>query len=398
MKKSQPLADRLQVLWQGMVLFGLALSAAAQTTTPAGQWSQTGRLPVAMSSHTATCLADGQILVVGGGASSAGITNATNAAALYDPATGKWTPTGKMLTKRAGHTASLLPDGRVLVVGGEYSVVRFPNVTNYFLNTAEIYNPATRKWTRAASMLSSARSGHTATTLADGRILVTGGMAAWWHRIRRGSWTAGAEIYNPSSGKWTSAGNLSSAKSGHAAALLSDGRVMVTGGYTYGRGILKTVDLFDPAAAVWSSGAPMATARMGHFAVTLPSGNVLVGGAPGSPVCEVFDASTGMWTATGNQPAANGGPAILLGDGRVLSVQNNPPVGLPPNPTAIYDPSIGTWAAVPSPFGSRLTGFALTACADGGVLLSGGGGYAFLGPNGVSVTPPFDAQVFVPAH
>jgi N-acetylneuraminic acid mutarotase len=143
-------------LWVGMVLM-LAVSAKASTLDP-GTWSQTGDLNFAREYHTATLLPNGKVLVAGGGMYS-------STSELYDPATGVWTQTGNLNFARSYHTATLLPNGKVLVAGGYGS--------SSYLVQSELYNPATGTWTQTGN-LNFARSYHTATLLPNGKVLVAG--------------------------------------------------------------------------------------------------------------------------------------------------------------------------------------------------------------------------------
>ena len=132
---------------------------------------------------TATLLADGRVLVTGGGGGFV----VRSSAELYDPATGLWSAAGSMTEIRATHTATLLPDGKVLVAGGANGIG-----DKHVTSTAELYDPATRLWTPTGS-LALPRKFHMATLLLDGRVLVTGGTdrptANGWHRL------ATAELY-----------------------------------------------------------------------------------------------------------------------------------------------------------------------------------------------------------
>src|SRR5439155_1366266 len=148
----------------GLVLVFGSMSSAVQAQTT-GRWRITGSMATAREFHTATLLPNGKVLVAGGG-DGGGSTFAS--AELYDPATGIWTATGSIATARSAHTATLLPNGQVLVAGG----------TNYPIGTlasAELYDPATGIWTMTGSM-ATARAGHTATLLPNGQVLVAVGL------------------------------------------------------------------------------------------------------------------------------------------------------------------------------------------------------------------------------
>ncbi len=140
-----------------MTLAGL-LALLALTPAPpvsATGWSATGNMTDFRTGHTATLLNDGRVLVVGG-----------PGAELYNPTTGTWSVTGSMTTPRAWHTATRLADGRVLVAGGDGA----PSS----VSSAEIYDPATGTWSVTGS-LARGRRDHTATVLTSGQVLVAGG-------------------------------------------------------------------------------------------------------------------------------------------------------------------------------------------------------------------------------
>jgi len=175
-----------------------------------GTWTETGSLATARRSHTATLLPNGQVLVAGGIKGSTILASAE----LYDPASGTWTETGSLADARQLHTATLLPNGKVLVAGGQDSSFNG-------LASAELYDPASGTWTETGS-LANARWSHTATLLANGMVLVAGG------GIFEGS--DSAELYDPASGTWTETGDLVNVRFVHTATLLSNGNVLAAGG------------------------------------------------------------------------------------------------------------------------------------------------------------------------
>ncbi len=185
----------------------MAGPASAQTLSPADApftFSNTGSLATARELHTATLLPNGKVLVVGGRGSSGGV---LASAELYDPASGSWSATGSLNTARLVHTATLLPNGKVLVAGG---------FNGGFLSSAELYDPASGTWSATGS-LTIARRAHTATLLPNGKILVAGG-------IGNGGTFNSAELYDPASGTWSATGSLNTARESHTATLLLTAR------------------------------------------------------------------------------------------------------------------------------------------------------------------------------
>ncbi len=190
------------------------LLASAELYDPrSGAWTATGSMTTPREYHTATVLQSGLVLIAGG-YGGACCNRDLNSAELYDPATGAFRATGSLHTARENHTATLLPDGRVLVAGGCGD-----DYCNTVLSSAEIYDPATGTWSTTGSM-AAARVHFTATLLPSGKVLAVGGFYA----------TASAELYDPASGTWTATGSMAKARYNHAAALLTDGQVLVSGG------------------------------------------------------------------------------------------------------------------------------------------------------------------------
>lgn len=250
---------------------------------------------------------------------------------------GGWQATGTMQAGRAWHTATVLADGRVLVAGGS------PGDWGQVTASAEIYDPTTRTWSVTGSM-STPRFIHTATLLPNGKVLVAGGEAA-------GSWLASAELYDPTTGTWARTGSMLVGRSLHTATLLPNGKVLVAGGY--GRGDLKSAELYDPASGAWSATGSMNSARLHYPAVLLPNGKVLVcggdvfgGGAyPPTAAAELYDPSSGQWSDTGSlHTARNFHNAVLLMNGKVLVAGGGGADKAGLRSAELYEPATGTWA------------------------------------------------------
>jgi hypothetical protein len=214
--------------------------------------------------HTATALPSGQVLFVGGMEDGGG---SLASAELFDPRNNRVEEIGAIANRRAGHTATLLANGRVLVAGG---------YDGQYLSSVELFDPSTRRFSRGEP-LGEGRSGHTATLLDDGRVLLVGGVGLGWTFLRS------AEIYDPASGRFEAVGDLASPREGHSATLLADGRVLIVGGHVGRRQDMQvhaTAELFDPRTRRFDPVGSLGTARHKHDAVRLPNGQVLIlGGA-----------------------------------------------------------------------------------------------------------------------
>lgn len=276
-----------------------------------GQWTYTGNLNVFHHHHTATLLPNGKILVVGGHDGSSPVVSAE----LYDPSTGLWSLTGSLTTARWMHTATLLQDGKVLVTGGASN-----NFTTSY-SSSELYDPATGQWTVTGD-LNQARAYHTATRLSDGRVLVTGGCNANSCMNVLNS----AEVYDPSSGQWTTTGALNTNRSAHTATQLLDGRVLVVGGCN-GSGCitrLASAEIYNPSTGQWVTTTTPTIARSQHITAILSDGTVLVAGGAGNgdvalAGAELFDGNTGQWSTTVSLNTARlFNTGTLLPDGAVM--------------------------------------------------------------------------------
>jgi hypothetical protein len=278
-----------QRLQDGRVLIAGGLSpngitATAELCDPhTGLWTITGAMHEPRRGSASALLPDGRVLVTGGVTGNANIP--TNTAETYNPVTGSWTTTAAMTNHRWLHRASVLANGRVLVAGGSG-----PGGHCVQLPTAEIYRPDTQTWTHLQSM-TTARSFHAQALLPDGRVLVAGG----WTQPPPGgcpqsgmveSATATAELFTPSTGAWSSTGALMIARGNITQALLADGRVLVAGGRISapGPGTLDTAtaELFNPATGMWASAGTMSVPRSNHSIVRLSDGRILVAGGSGT--------------------------------------------------------------------------------------------------------------------
>jgi hypothetical protein len=335
-------------LIDGRVLVLGESATSAEVYGPAtGTFSRTGQMISDTGGATATLLKDGRVLVAGG-TSVSGDTLAS--AEIYDPGTGKFSPTGSMNVARNGAAASLLSDGRVLITGGmppvgmAIAMAHLPGLDGKSgpvvtmtgpdnLDSAELYNPATGKFTMTGSM-SISRRGHTSTRLVDGRVLIAGGAQS----------SAGgdspaldtAELYNPATGMFVSTGTMTSGHDMHTATLLQDGRVLIAGGVNQASQVAATAELYDPGTGKFSGTGSLAHALEWHSATLLPNGQVLIAGGyeftyetKGSgwqvksmgalASAELYDPTTGHFGNAGSMTMARTGhTATLLLDGRVL--------------------------------------------------------------------------------
>lgn len=337
-----------------------AIAFAAITPFPlfaqSGTWTNTGSLNTPRTAHTATLLASGQVLVVGG--EDAGNKFLTSAE-LYNPVTGNWTVTGSTTTPRIDHTATLLPNGEVLVAGGYLGVDQ--HYQAIYTATAELYDPSHGTWKPTGSM-TVPRALHGATLLQNGQVLVAGGTNA----------TTSAELYDPSKGTWTATGSLPNF---HLVALtlLQDGRALAVDGsgssYTPGQ-------LYDPSTRGWTATTNMYYSHTGVSTALLTNGNVLVYGNKFSCYAgEFYNPFTNIWARTMGQcgNTISFGPLALLGTGKVLLAGGAVMYSGKSFPTTncrLYDPSTNSWSVTGSLMQS--VRHSATPLLNGQVLAVGG--------------------------
>ena len=331
---------------------------------PGGVWIPVGTMGTPRSGQDAVRLLDGRVLVVGG----RGGEFDPSSAELYDPVSGTWSATGSMLNPRQGLPPVLLLDGRVLVgdVSEEGSNGR-PDVYG-----SELYDPATGTWSATEDQIGN--GAESAVVLPDGKVF------------------AKVAVYDPASGTWTATGNRNhKGTTGGAPVLLSNGKVLVAGGYGDWDGeedpsfaFTDAAEVYDPATGSWTEIANMHEPSRAEMATLLPDGKALVVGRYGS--WEIYDPATETWTALA-PPTDSGFPTAVLSDGTVL--MTDCPAA------ALYDPHTGSattassmlWCGDPS-FTLLLDGTVLVAggrdCNGAGVCVSNGSAQLYV-PAGVSL-------------
>jgi hypothetical protein len=260
---SPPCKDKRVLVTGGLDINGNPLTTAELYDPTNGTFTMTGSMQFVHASHTATLLNTGKVLVAGWG-------NAT--AELFDPATGTFTATGRMMEARVSHTATLLKNGKVLVTGG----IQGAPPTTTVLAESELYDPTSGSFSQTLGSLANARLWHTASLLADGKVLVAGGMLD-----NAATATATAELFDPTTQMFTATkGPLATARGFHTATVLKDGTVLVTGGDDR-TGTLATAEVYDPTADTFSPTGGMGSTRESHSATLLNDGSVLVNGGIG---------------------------------------------------------------------------------------------------------------------
>ena len=371
---------------------GANYSAAALVlvTAKPSPFSPTGNLVYGREFHTATLLADGTVLVAGGGEYEAYCTAGSDFAELYDPVSGSFALTSSMTDRRYAQTSTLLQNGKVLITGG-FSFDKsacFNAGTSPPLISAELYDPSSGSFAPTGSM-SEARGLHTATLLSTGKVLIVGGGNGGGGRPPfAGDGSATAEVYDPATGTFTPTASMSTARIGHTATLLLDGKVLVAGGITSGSSgslvthtfPLATAELYDPVTGTFTVVATMTVPRAGHTATLLRDGNVLISGGftdstlgaagVGTGTAEIYDPAKATFLPT-NKPVVLGRwahTATLLPDGTVLLVGGGSSVA------ETYSPPDGSFSAIGLDESDRL-GHTATLLKNGSVVIIGGFDY-----------------------
>jgi hypothetical protein len=338
--------------------------AGAPSPSGTGAVSEIAAMHIARASHSSTLLPNGMVLIAGGFAGSGGEYNPYRTAELFDPHSGTFQSVAEMSIGRSGHTATLLKNGKVLIVGGWTG--------RYDLRgSTEVFDPLTRRFAPTGNLVVE-RAGNTATLLTDGRVLITGGEDRQENKI------SSAEIYDPTTGKFTATGSMAEARAAHTATALKDGRVLIVGGssgHYPSQNVYRSAEIFDPATGKFVSAGQMAVARHKHAAILLRSGRVLIVGGSDNrdwhgeyASAEIYDPAWGTFAATGAMSTARfklPAAVALLPDGRVLVAGGGPFAEL-------YDETTGSFTKVPGSLGAARFFASATSLSGGRALITGG--------------------------
>jgi hypothetical protein len=354
--------NRSHLLVVACIIFSFALAATAfraslPSTNPAGSLASAAAMLEPRSGHTATLLPDGKVLIVGGMRRNQDF---YKSAELYDPAKSKFQLTGEMSIGRVGQVAVLLRSGKVLIAGGW--------IGHGTTDSAELYDPATGKFTVIANM-TTRRARPSATLLTDGNVLLAGGGD---HDSPDGA-IASAEIFRADTLRFQPTGSLHQARSGHTATLLNDGRVLVVGGGS--GGLIAGAELYDPKTGTFSETGSLNTPRHKHTAGLLPDGRVLIAGGSDErdwhgtmSSAEIYDPRTGKFTAAAPLNDSRfklPDEAVQLASGRLLVAGGSKEV-------EVYDPPSGKFLMVAGQMNDSRHFMTETRLRDGSVLLAGG--------------------------
>lgn len=297
-------AERLasgQVLVFGGIDDDATLATAELYDPSTGTWRPTGAMTTPRERFAHVRLADGRVLVAGGNNLQGGIGAVQGSVEIYDPSTATWTATAPLIEARMSHSATLLASGKVLVLGG------YSSAGNAALASAEIYDPATGTWSAAAPM-PGPRMQQTATRLPSGKVLVVGGSSA---PFMGGMNTA--LLYDPVANAWQATPDLAYNRDGHSATLLPSGKVLVAGGgNAFDVAPTGSSELYDPVDGTWSEGPMLTTRRLAHEATALASGEVLLTGGLMPVSSTAYVGAGDLFTNLGSAIAALAPPRLAV--------------------------------------------------------------------------------------
>lgn len=329
---------------------------------------------VQRASHTAALLQDGTVLLVGGMGDvpvlPAGNNGSIASAEIYDPNTNTFALTQSMLLARCCNAMALLNNGKVLVAGGQAPVA--PGQYGSSTAEAELYDPVSGSFSVTGSMEISLEE-QTGTTLLNGQVLITGGVTCSTTCAVTGT----AELYDPTSGTFSYTGSMTTARTAHTATLLPSGEVLIAGGTSGGDNpsYFASTEIYNPATGTFTPGPSMSTPRDDHTATLLSGGQVLLaGGYVGVDFlasADIYDSVTNTISPTGNLNVERfDHTASLLQNGQVLIAGGVEPTS-EPVAAELYDPTSGTFALT-GPLNNPRYLHTATALGNGDVIVTGG--------------------------
>ena len=356
---------RSRVLLCVCVLLWVVFPAVASNfPVPSGTWQQGGSLSTPRSFATATLLPDGRVVIAGGQDANG---NVLATVEIFQP-DGTVSSGPPMGTPRYGHSAVLLGNGHLLVAGGH-------TTGGAVLKTAEIFDPSSNTWTSISSLMTDARADFTMSALSSGDALVIGG--------NNGSGPVGSiDRFSVSAGTFSPQAALSVPRKLHAASVLRDGRIVVTGGIGVGQGAasipVSLTEIYDPDTNTVTAGPSLNVARFGHSSTTLVDNTVLIaGGNNGSTdlaSIEIFDPVAGKMS-TGSVTLAtprSGQVAVLLPNNGGVLIAGGTSAGTALASTELYQSWNAAILANGALSAARQGAAASALQFDGAALVTGG--------------------------
>lgn len=330
-----------------------------QESHDTGRIDLVGQMAVGRAGHTATLLDSGKVLIIGGFTGDETIRASTE---TYDPVKREFSKAERLNTERSGHSATSLPDGKVLIAGG---------YNGSYLNSAEIYDPVTGLFRLIGKMMTH-RSEHAAVLLDNGKVLLVGGVGTGWKFL------ASAEIYDPETETFSTTGSMLSERESHTATLLKNGKVLITGGHKGRRSdilIYSSAELYDPRTGKFEQTSDLVTKRHKHDAVRIPDGRVLIIGGSDErdsrgvyQTAEIYLPTSGRFEKINNMNSPRyklRQTSVVLSDGNILIAGGG-------SRAEVFDPSTGTFTYASGNFESVRLFSTATLLKNGEVLIVGG--------------------------
>jgi hypothetical protein len=340
----------------GLLVAAVSVRTTVMATAHTGAVVSATPMLQARSGHSATLLPDGKVLIAGGMRRNQDF---YRSAELYDPASGKFQPAGEMNQARVGQAAVLLRDGKVLIAGGW--------IGHGSTDSAELYDPATGKFSLLGKM-TAPRGRPSATVLTNGDVLLAGG-----NQDGGPGGVASAEVFHAGKLSFEAISPMHFGRVGHTATLLNDGRVLIAGGR--GQSVTASAEIYDPARKLFLPTGGMLSARYKHTAGLLADGRVLIAGGSDErdwhgtlSSAEIYDPRTGRFTATASLHDSRfklPDEAVQLASGLLLVAGGSKKV-------ETYDPGTGTFLVVPGQLSDAWHFLSETRLKDGSVLMAGG--------------------------